>query len=130
MRAVVFFYFLTHAVVSSVDLHVLRRTHAGVVAQRVVAGAGSTDANVGSALINVCSLRYGAMSFKIRAGSRGSEYRMLFLGVIHRLHLTLTDASLLVEIVSCRTLTLETAKGVDAVPTLAETRQLLALINI
>lgn len=55
---------------------------------------------------------------------------MLFLCVIHRLHLTLTDASLLIEIVSCRTLTLETAKGVDAVPTLAETRQLLALIDI
>lgn len=56
MKAVVFLYLLTHAVVSSVDLHVLWRTHAGVVAQRVVAGAGSTDANVGGALINVCSL--------------------------------------------------------------------------
>lgn len=55
---------------------------------------------------------------------------MLFLGVIHRLQLTLTDASLLVEIVSCRTLTLETAEGVDAVPALAETWQLLALIDI
>lgn len=64
-----FLYLLTHAVVSSVDLHVLRRTHAGVVAQRVVAGAGSTDANVGGALINVCSLTYDATSFEIGAGS-------------------------------------------------------------
>lgn len=44
---------LTHAVVSSVDLHVFRWTHACVVAQSVVAGARSTDANVRRALINV-----------------------------------------------------------------------------
>lgn len=45
----------THAVVSSVDLHILRWTHAGVVAQSVVAGTGSTDPNVSSALINICT---------------------------------------------------------------------------
>lgn len=45
---------LTHAVVPSVDLHVLRGTHAGVVAQRVVAGAGPADADVGGALVDVC----------------------------------------------------------------------------
>lgn len=44
--------------------------------------------------------------------------------------LTLTDAGLLVEVVACWTLTLETAKGVYTVSTLAETWQLLALINI
>lgn len=44
--------------------------------------------------------------------------------------LTLADASLLVEIVAGWTLTLETAKGVYTVSTLAETWQLLALINI
>lgn len=42
-----------HAVVSSVDLHVLRRTHAGVVPQGVVAGTRATDSNVGCALINI-----------------------------------------------------------------------------
>lgn len=42
----------------------------------------------------------------------------------------LTDASLLIEIVACWTLTLETTKGVNTVSTLAETWQLLALINI
>lgn len=45
---------LTHAVVSSVDLHVLRGAHTGVVAQGVVAGARPTDANVCCALINIC----------------------------------------------------------------------------
>lgn len=44
--------------------------------------------------------------------------------------LTLTDASFLIQVVACRTFTLETAKGVNADSTLAETRQLLALIDI
>lgn len=44
--------------------------------------------------------------------------------------LTLTDASLLIEIVACWTLTLEAAKCVNAVPPLTETWQLLALINV
>lgn len=41
-----------------------------------------------------------------------------------------TDASLLIEIVASWTFTLETAKGVHTVSTLAETWQLLALIDI
>lgn len=44
--------------------------------------------------------------------------------------LTLTDAGLLVQVVACWTFTLEAAKGVNADSTLAETRQLLALIDI
>ena len=44
--------------------------------------------------------------------------------------LTLTDAGLLVEVVSCWTLTLEAAKRVDTVPPLAQPRQLLALIYV
>lgn len=46
---------LTHAVVSSVNLHVLGRTHTGVVAQGVVAGSRSTDANVSCALVDICT---------------------------------------------------------------------------
>lgn len=46
---------LTHAVVSSVNLHVLGRTHTGVVAQGVVAGSRSTDADVSCALVDVCT---------------------------------------------------------------------------
>lgn len=44
--------------------------------------------------------------------------------------LTLTDAGFLVEVVSGWTFTLEAAKGVDADSTLAETRQLLALVDV
>lgn len=44
--------------------------------------------------------------------------------------LTFTDASFLIQVVACWTFTLETAKGVNADSTLAETRQLLALIDI
>lgn len=46
---------LTHAVVPSIDLHVFRGAHTGVVAQSVVAGTRSTDANVGCALIDICT---------------------------------------------------------------------------
>lgn len=46
---------LTHAVVSSIDLHVFRGTHTGVVAQSVVAGTRSADPNVGCAFINICT---------------------------------------------------------------------------
>lgn len=53
-----------------------------------------------------------------------------FWSVISFSVLTLTDASLLIEVVACWTLTLETAKGVDTVSTLAETWQLLALVDI
>lgn len=44
---------LTHAVVSSVHLHVLGRTDAGVVPQRVVAGSRTTDADVCRTFINI-----------------------------------------------------------------------------
>lgn len=48
----------------------------------------------------------------------------------HRGAGTFTDARVLVEVVAKGTLALETAKSVDAVATLAETRQLLALVDI
>lgn len=54
----------------------------------------------------------------------------MYLSVISLSVLTLTDASLLIEIVARWTLTLETTKGVNTVSALAETWQLLALINI
>ncbi len=44
---------LTHAVVSSVHLHVLGRTDTGVVSQRVVAGSRTADADVCRAFINI-----------------------------------------------------------------------------
>lgn len=44
--------------------------------------------------------------------------------------LTLADAGFFVEVVACWTFALETAKGVNADSALAETRQLLALIDI
>ena len=44
--------------------------------------------------------------------------------------LTFTDAGLFVEVVARRTLALEAAEGVDAVPSLAQARQLLALIDV
>jgi len=44
---------LTHAVVPSVDLHVLGRTHARVVAQGVVAGARPADPDVRGALVDI-----------------------------------------------------------------------------
>lgn len=44
--------------------------------------------------------------------------------------LTLADAGLLIQVVPCRTLALEAAKGVDAVPALAETRKFLALVDV
>lgn len=50
--------------------------------------------------------------------------------VFHLVLLTLADAGLLVEVISCRTLALEAAKGVDAVAALAETRQFLALVDV
>lgn len=84
-----------HAVVSSIDLHVLRRTHTSVVAQSVVAGAGPADPSVSRALIDIFA-----------------------------------DASLFIEVVPWWTLTLETAKCVDTVSTLAEAWKLLALVNI
>ena len=55
MRVHISYLPLTHAVVSSVDLHVLRGTHAGVVAQSVVAGSRSTDPDVGRALVDICT---------------------------------------------------------------------------
>lgn len=45
---------LTHAVVSSIDLHVFRGTHTGVVAQSVIAGTRSTDPKAGNAFIDIC----------------------------------------------------------------------------
>lgn len=44
--------------------------------------------------------------------------------------LTLTDAGFLIQVVARWTFTLEAAKGVNADSTLAETRQLLALVDI
>lgn len=44
---------LTHAVVASVDLHVLRWADTGVVSKSVVAGTRPADADVGCAFINV-----------------------------------------------------------------------------
>ncbi len=44
---------LTHAVVSSVHLHVLGWTDAGVVSQRVVAGSWTADADVRRTFINI-----------------------------------------------------------------------------
>lgn len=55
---------------------------------------------------------------------------IMYFSVISLSVLTLTDASLLIEIVAGWTLTLETTKGVNTVSALAETWQLLALINI
>lgn len=43
---------------------------------------------------------------------------------------TLADASLFIEIISCWTLALKAAKSVYTVPSLAQSRQLLALVNI
>lgn len=84
-----------HAVISSVDLHVLRGAHTGVVAKGVVAGPRATDPNVSRALVNI-----------------------------------FTDACVLIEVVAEGALTLEAAKSVHTVATLAEARQLLALIDI
>lgn len=84
-----------HAVVSSIDLHVLWRAHAGVVAQSIVAGARPTDANVSCTFINI-----------------------------------FTDSSLFIEVVSSRALALEAAKSVHTVSSLAQSRQLLALIDV
>lgn len=84
-----------HAVVSSIDLHVFWRAHTGVVAQSVVAGARSADANVGCTFINI-----------------------------------FTDTSLFIEVVSSRTLALEAAKCIHTVSPLAQSRQLLALIDV
>lgn len=117
---------LTHAVVPSVDLHVLRGTHAGVVAQRVVAGAGPADADVGGALVDVCKSK----TVKRQYGERKTTRPWESILVLRLVLLTLADAGLLVEVVSCRTLALEAAKGVDAVPALAQTRQLLALVDV
>ena len=44
--------------------------------------------------------------------------------------LTFTDAGLFVEVVARRTLALEAAEGVDAVPSLTQAWQLLALIDV
>jgi hypothetical protein len=38
---------------SSIDLHVLRRANASVISQGVVAGARSTDAGMGKALVDI-----------------------------------------------------------------------------
>ncbi len=43
---------------------------------------------------------------------------------------TFADASLLVEVVSGGTLALEAAEGVNAVPPLTQTGQLLALVDV
>lgn len=48
---------LTHAVVSAVDLHVLGRTDAGVVSQRVVAGSRAADADVRRTFVDICENR-------------------------------------------------------------------------
>ena len=46
---------LTHAVVSSVDLHVLGGAHAGVVAQGVVARPRPADPDMSSTLVDICT---------------------------------------------------------------------------
>lgn len=44
---------LTHAVVSSINLHVFRGAHTGVVAQSVVARAGPADPKMSRAFVNI-----------------------------------------------------------------------------
>lgn len=80
---------------------------------------------MGRALINVC------INVNVE-NKEASEIKKEVHFSVHYfvLLLTLADARLLVQVVSCRTLTLEAAKGVDTVATLAEARQFLALVDV
>lgn len=67
----------------------------------------------------------GVVAQSVIAGTRPTDSNVgcAFINIF-------TDASLLIEIVTSWTFTLETAKGVHTVSTLAETWQLLALVDI
>lgn len=41
---------------SSIDLHIFRRTNAGVVSQGIVAGARTADTRMCNTLINICKI--------------------------------------------------------------------------
>lgn len=84
-----------HAVISSIDLHVLGWTDACVVSKSVVTGSRSADANVSCAFVDI-----------------------------------FTDAGLFVEVVAVWTFALEAAKCIDTVATLAQTRKLLAFVDV
>lgn len=54
----------THAVVASVDLHVLGRTDAGVISQRVVARPRPAHTGVRETLIDICNRQGDPLSHK------------------------------------------------------------------
>lgn len=78
---------------------------------------------MGGALVDVCKSE--TVTRQVRRKLRKEAIREF-----HLVLLTFADAGLLVEVVPCRTLALEAAKGVDAVPALAQTWQLLALVDV